>query len=226
MFSVACVATRWLPEAPISTDPKLAHAFRALEAEIERVFVLRDPAGMLPFFEKLNREDDCCIHIALIGGSIACGHGWVNHPWKSHHASSRYGLHEPGGRRGTYAAQLVGWMNRANNTCCQRGHILTNMCQGGAGTDYILDRFAPELFQGVDLVLVDTAANDVNTFVSRFLKRREQRRMGQEPSVQKKTEGLVRTLLTLRPSVSVIYGAPPRATALRGASRPPRTAKG
>ena len=70
-------------------------------------------------------------------------------------------------------------------------------------------------------MLVDTAANDVNTFVSRFLKRR-----GKEPSVQKKTEGLVRTLLTLRPLVSVIYGAPPRATALRGASRPPRTAKG
>ena len=100
--------------------------------------------------------------------------------------------------------------------------MLTNMCQGGAGTDYILDRFAPELFQGVDLVLVDTATNDVNTFVSRFLKRR----VGQEPSVQEKTEGLVRTLLTLRPSVSVIYGAPPRAAALRGASRPPRAAKG
>ena len=51
--------------------------------------------------------------------------------------------------------------------CCPGGNF-TNLCAGGAGTSYILDTFDESRLDHADLILVDTAPNDLNTFTTRF----------------------------------------------------------
>ena len=188
----------FLPSFPITTEPKIVRAIAAFEGSINNSLIGRDHTGrMRAFFDKLSRREDCCVHIALVGGSNACGSGYPRHPWGRHQPYN--GLRAAGMNR-NYAALLVDWLNRGPTAaCCGRGHRLTNLCQNGAGTDYFLGVFEPSTWRDLapDLLLADLAPNDQNTFVARFLNRR----VGHEKNtqVERATEALVRALIRLAP---------------------------
>ena len=186
-----------LPDVPITTDPKVLHAAASLDTG--RHLIGRDRTGLLgALFDKLHRSENCCIQIASLGGSNACGSGSLTHPWQSHHRSSLYGLHSAGTNR-TYAALLVDWLSRGPTAaCCRRGHGYINLCSAGAGTEYFMETFQPSKVAGIDLLLIDVAPNDQNAFVLRFLKRTTN-----TPTLvsraQMTTERFVRTLMQVQP---------------------------
>ena len=91
----------------------------------------------------------------------------------------------------------MGWLSTEaqERGCCRVGHNFTNMCQGGAGTSYILDTLnSDSQLANADLILIDTAPNDMNMFVYSFLKHTK---VGEEEheTAGALTETLVRVLL-------------------------------
>ena len=199
MFSAAAVlhaCPRLLPDA-FTTDPKVLDAAASLNAAHH--LVGSDRNGLFDrLYDKLSNGDDCCIQIASLGGSNACGHGSARHPWLRHQQSKLYGLH-PAGVNRTYAALLVDWLSRGPTAaCCRRGHEYINLCQGGAGTSYFVETFEPSRLAKVDLLLVDVAPNDQNAFVLRFLKHKSNTQT-KVSEAEKLTERFVRTLLKVEP---------------------------
>ena len=106
-------------------------------------------------FQKLQKQEDCCISICLLGGSNACGSGHPGHPWRWAHEVNRSRVTKPSIST-VYAEQLVHWMNFHSKRCCGRGHRLTNLCLGSAGTAYILETAMSKIDSKVDLFLIDT----------------------------------------------------------------------
>ena len=106
--------------------------------------------------------------IILLGGSNACGNGFSDHPWL-YHQKKAASLHRAG-LSGVYATRFTTWLSAEARGCCPGGHNFTNLCAGGAGTSYILDTFDESRLDHADLILVDTAPNDLNTFVHTILR--------------------------------------------------------
>ena len=163
---------------------------------------------LTPFLRRLSNETDCCVHVIVIGGSIACGHGYPGNM-----GSPKAGnVKAAGGVSGAYAAHLHGLLNTARGACCAATHRVTNLCEGGKGTDYFLSSLSTRLVpvhreHPAHLVLVDTAPNDLNAFwIQRFGTRDRSTWLPRLHAVNAlTTEALVRRLLLLRPRVAVAY---------------------
>ena len=171
--------------------------------------VLPDTNGRLsPFLSTLASHRNCCTRIALLGGSTACG---------AHSGDGKMGgiltgsCGFPAGMNGTWAVSLVRYLNARTKVCCRRGHDFRNLCAAGRGTEYMLEVFDSLAQRGLaeaQLIFVDTAANDYNSwFVQEFrpglsAQHLEHRR---RHAAMVDTEQLLRLLRRHAPLAAVMY---------------------
>ena len=171
--------------------------------------VLPDTNGRLsPFLSTLASPRNCCTRIALLGGSTACG---------AHSGDGKMGgiltgsCGFPAGMNGTWAVSLVRYLNARTKVCCRRGHDFRNLCAAGRGTEYMLEVFDSLAQRGLaeaQLIFVDTAANDYNSwFVQEFrpglsAQHLEHRR---RHAAMVDTEQLLRLLRRHAPLAAVMY---------------------
>ncbi|GIM11711.1 hypothetical protein Vretimale_15142 [Volvox reticuliferus] len=116
------------------------------QAIVKSIINQGDPAMFGRLHEKLRARK--CIRIAVIGGSVTCGVGM---------------------QRGapTYAALFEQQVRLAFP--CEGQHIVTEICKGGRASDYWVDFLVGRqeiLLADLDLVVVDTAMNDIHELVS------------------------------------------------------------
>jgi len=119
--------------------------------------------------QTLHSVHDCCISIVALGGSTTCGKGDVGGGQTKYRFPTTPGVQAPKGLEQAWPAHLKRSLDNASASCCPRGHSMKNLCRDAAGLDYVLTVFDSRLGEEhrrnrADLVLVDTAPNDVNVY--------------------------------------------------------------
>ena len=151
----------------------------------------------------LHSSHDCCISIVALGGSTACGKGLVGGGGGKYRFPTTPGVEAPKGIEQAWPAHLKHSLDNVTASCCPQGHSMRNLCRDAAGLDYVLTVFESRLAEQhrrkrADLILVDTAVNDVNVYwlqVSRLLnKARLTKTLSQTELF---TEALVRRVASL-----------------------------
>mmetsp|Transcript_2433 Transcript_2433/g.7584 ORF Transcript_2433/g.7584 Transcript_2433/m.7584 type:complete len:812 (-) Transcript_2433:82-2517(-) len=175
-------------------------------------------ARLTRLFERLGDERNCCVRVLVIGGSNACGAGNVGGVFGRRHSN----LGKPAGINGTWSAALIRYLNARSQRCCATGHTLDNQCINGMGTSGFNAQFAGLLgakhkASPPHLVVVDTGANDFNSFVEDELKGRptkaelqhghvlDRRSQARLREIEVETEALARRILQLRPTTALLY---------------------
>jgi hypothetical protein len=108
----------------------------------------------------------------------------------------------------TWANALVEYLNSRSSVCCPTGHRLSNLCAAGRGSAFFVDNFQSRVLPAfrehpADLVIVDTATNDLNAVANPRVYQRYISSLGGASLV---TEALVRQLLLLSPtSPALLY---------------------
>ena len=180
-----------------------SHAIQASSAGRLRVFL-----------DKLSAPEDCCTNVIVVGGSVPCGHGF---PGCGGSKVMFANTTAAGGLPGAWPTWLKRWLDWSRPKCCPSGHVVTNLCVGATGIDYVLatlrTRVLPRLAtSAAHLVLVDTAVNDYNEYF--YVKRCQWRRCISQEEIKRKwqltqvmAEALIRQLLLLNVSVAFVENA-------------------
>ena len=111
----------------------------------------------------------------------------------------------------TWANALVEYLDSRSSSCCPAGHRLSNLCSPGRGSDFFVDNFQSRVLPAfrehpADLVIVDTATNDLNAVVLSLCSECRQKYIGSLGGASLVTEALVRQLLMLSPtSPALLY---------------------
>ena len=150
---------------------------RISTAELEAAQVLREEnvTRLDKFFHKLTGDGakhSCCVRVLVIGGSTTCGMGQkptAEEIKKMDAKPTPPGVEPAGGPNNSYSANLERWLEAARGACCPEGHSVENLCEGGASAQYFVQTFATHVAaahtrQPADLVLIDTASNDFNSW--------------------------------------------------------------
>ena len=210
MKSSACNRSQIKRVATRIGQPALGAPAHVLSARgVRAARVLPDTHGRLsPFFSTLASPRNCCTRIALLGGSTACG---------EHSGDGRMNdiltgsCGFPAGMNGTWAASLVRYLNARTTDCCRRGHDFRNLCAAGRGTEYMLEVFDSLAQRGLaeaQLIFVDTAANDYNSwFVQEFRPSLSAQHLERKRrhAAMVDTEQLLRLLRRRAPLAAVMY---------------------
>jgi hypothetical protein len=195
--------------------------------DLERALVVHGNSARLGhFFGHLLNDESCCVRILVVGGSSTCGGGGRQQPGvtKKELAQPRAAGAEPaGGLNGTYSAHLQRWLKHARGACCPSGHAVENLCEGGKGSEFFVDAFETSIAAvhasgtAADLVVLDTAMNDFNTFwFHRLMNASDEWTARAHLGARRDFELLVRLTLSLRPRLGVLalepivrhYGVP------------------
>ncbi|KAL1519785.1 hypothetical protein AB1Y20_023292 [Prymnesium parvum] len=174
---------------------------------LQEAHVVRSGPAMLYRWQKLFKhleQPRCCLHILVLGGSVACGS-----------FSSLFGRRKgvtPATFNTTYAVHLERYLNSHRSSCCQESHLVENRCFPGAGSSYINSNFERVVEEPPlrarrqwDLIIVDVGPNDFNAFVLDDLRRGHGMNGMQASIVEWETEALIRRISTMQHPVPVMF---------------------
>lgn len=196
---------RW-GELVRDVTPSMLNASRVVEEN--------GTARFASLFQRLSADNgvqSCCIRVLVLGGSITCG-GVDPQDFRARAANLSIVIEPAGGIEGAYSTHLQrGLQHMVQGSCCPEGHSVENLCQGGVESNYFVQTFATRTGAAharrpADVVILDTAANDFNSYwfyrLASSLARTHQSSMHAEATSH--FEALVRLLLRLRPRVGVL----------------------